>query len=87
MSLLFAERPLVINTQLAMKIGLNEAIVLQQLHYWLRDTNSGMECDGVRWIYNTTEQWLEQFPLLNSYARVGARRYGNWKPRQVRQDI
>src|SRR5699024_12396798 len=57
MSLLFAERPLVINTQLAMKIGLNEAIVLQQLHYWLRDTNSGMECDGVRWIYNTTEQW------------------------------
>ncbi|MDW9215749.1 hypothetical protein SE957_24245 [Escherichia coli] len=36
MSLLFAERPLVINTQLAMKIGLNEAIVLQQLHYWLR---------------------------------------------------
>ena len=49
--------------QLAMKIGLNEAIVLQQLHYWLRDTNSGMECDGVRWIYNTTEQWLEQFPF------------------------
>ncbi|HAH9618369.1 ybl78 [Escherichia coli] len=38
MKLLFAERPLVINTQLAMKIGLNEAIVLQQLHYWLRDT-------------------------------------------------
>ncbi|EHZ4690631.1 hypothetical protein K5X67_004976, partial [Escherichia coli] len=63
MSLLFAERPLVINTQLAMKIGLNEAIVLQQLHYWLRDTGSGMECDGVRWIYNTTEQWLEQFPF------------------------
>lgn len=63
MSLLFAERPLVINTQLAMKIGLNEAIVLQQLHYWLRDTSSGMECEGVRWIYNTTEQWLEQFPF------------------------
>ncbi|WP_161983765.1 hypothetical protein [Escherichia albertii] len=63
MSLLFAERPLVINTHLAMKIGLNEAIVLQQLHYWLRDTSSGMECGGVRWIYNTTEQWLEQFPF------------------------
>lgn len=25
--------------------------------------------------------------LLNSYARVGVRRYGNWKSRQVRQDI
>ena len=25
--------------------------------------------------------------LLNSYAGVGVRRYGNWKSRQVRQDI
>ena len=39
MSLLFAERPLVINTQLAMKIGLNEAIVLQQLHYCVLHTD------------------------------------------------
>lgn len=84
MSLLFAERPLVINTQLAMKIGLNEAIVLQQLHYWLRDTNSGMECDGVRWIYNTTEQWLEQFPFLtrNSDAVVFSAKKRQWGSRE-----
>lgn len=65
MSLLFADRPLVINPQLAVKIGLNEAIVLQQLHYWLKDTYSGVEYDDVRWIYNTAEQWLEQFPFFS----------------------
>ena len=63
MSLLMTSRPIVINPDLAYSIGLNEAIALQQINYWLQETNSGMECDGVRWIYNTTEQWLEQFPF------------------------
>jgi len=36
---------------------------LQQVNYWLKETTSGLERDGVRWIYNTTEQWLEQFPF------------------------
>jgi hypothetical protein len=36
---------------------------LQQVHYWLKETTSGMEHDGARWIYNTSEQWLEQFPF------------------------
>ena len=63
MSLLMTSRPIVINPDLAYSIGLNEAIALQQINYWLQETKSGMECDGVRWIYNTTEQWLEQFPF------------------------
>ncbi|MDH1756161.1 hypothetical protein [Citrobacter braakii] len=63
MSLLMTSRPIVINPDLAYSIGLNEAIALQQINYWLKDTTSGMERDGVRWIYNTTEQWLEQFPF------------------------
>jgi hypothetical protein len=46
---------------LAYGIGLNEAIALQQVNYWLKETTSGLERDGVRWIYNTNEQWLEQF--------------------------
>jgi len=53
----------VINPDLAYSIGLNEAIALQQVNYWLKETNSGLERDGVRWIYNTNEQWLEQFPF------------------------
>ncbi|EKO1175631.1 conserved phage C-terminal domain-containing protein [Escherichia coli] len=63
MSLLMPSRPIVINPDLAFSIGLNEAIALQQVNYWLKETTSGLERDGVRWIYNTTEQWLEQFPF------------------------
>ncbi|MDL0016905.1 conserved phage C-terminal domain-containing protein [Enterobacter roggenkampii] len=63
MSLLMPSRPIVINPDLAYSIGLNEAIALQQVNYWLKETTSGLERDGVRWIYNTTEQWLEQFPF------------------------
>lgn len=63
MSLLMPSRPIVISPDLAYSIGLNEAIVLQQVHYWFKETTSGMEHDGARWIYNTSEQWLEQFPF------------------------
>ncbi|MBV4459192.1 helix-turn-helix domain-containing protein [Pseudomonas sp. COR58] len=66
MSLLFNCRPLVINPQLAERIGLNEAIVLQQLSYWLSDTTSGVEHEGRRWIYNTIEQWQKQFPFWSA---------------------
>ncbi|WP_256127561.1 conserved phage C-terminal domain-containing protein, partial [Enterobacter hormaechei] len=62
-SLLMPSRPIVINPDLAYSIGLNEAIALQQVNYWLKETTSGLEHDGVRWIYNTNEQWLEQFPF------------------------
>jgi len=63
MSLLMPSRPIVINPDLAYSIGLNEAIALQQVNYWLKETTSGLERDGERWIYNTNEQWLEQFPF------------------------
>lgn len=66
MSLLFNFRPLVINPQLAERIGLNEAIVLQQLKYWLNETESGVEHDGRRWVYNTMEQWQKQFPFWSA---------------------
>lgn len=63
MSLLLKVKPLVISPALAQRIGLNEAIVLQQICYWLEDTTSGVEHDGKRWIYNTIEEWTEQFPF------------------------
>jgi hypothetical protein len=37
MSLLMPSRPIVINPDLAYSIGLNEAIALQQVNYWLGD--------------------------------------------------
>lgn len=59
-NLLIEESPLQVLPSLAKAIGLNEAIFAQQLHYWLRG-KSGKEHDGKRWIYNTREEWQEQF--------------------------
>ncbi len=61
--MLFKFRPLVVNPELAVRVGLNEAIVLQQLNYWIVDREAGVEHDGKRWVYNTLEQWRKQFPF------------------------
>ena len=60
--LLISESPIQLLPSLAVALGgVNEAIVLQQLHYWLR--NMGKERDGRMWIYNSTQKWQEQFPF------------------------
>lgn len=50
---------------LATSIGLNEAIVLQQLHYWIQNKQKAQKSyfDGRFWVYNTYEQWQKQFPF------------------------
>jgi len=62
-SLLIKEPPLVVLPSLASAIGLNEAIIVQQLHYWLDNPHAGVERDGAKWIFNTYEQWQENFPF------------------------
>lgn len=59
--LLIEEPPLQVLPTLAQAIGLNEAIILQQIHYWLQ--RSKHKHDGRRWIYNTYEQWQAQLPF------------------------
>jgi hypothetical protein len=68
--LLIPSEPLVILPQLAKAIGLNEAIFLQQLHYWLE--KSKHEHDGRRWVYNTYNEWQAQFPFwsLKTLQRI-----------------
>lgn len=46
---------------LAVKIGLNHAIVLQQVHYWLRISTNIQ--DGYTWVYKSVEDWLKEFPF------------------------
>lgn len=60
-SLLISEPPLQVLPSLAKAIGLNEAIVLQQLHYWTLRTK-----DPERWIFNSIEEWQEQFPFWSA---------------------
>ncbi len=61
-TLLLEESPLVVQPSLAVAIGgLNEAIILQKIHYWLN--NSKHHYDGRKWIYNTMSEWNNQFPF------------------------
>jgi hypothetical protein len=60
--LLINEPPLQVLPSLAELLGLNEAIFLQQLHYWLGKAKFQDE-DGVPWVYNTYDEWQEQFPF------------------------
>lgn len=57
--------PQIVIPELAVQIGLYEAVVLQQLHYWITETTSGIEYEGRRWIYNTLSNWHLQFPYLS----------------------
>jgi len=57
MSLLINENPLIILPSLAKAIGLNEALLLQQIHYWVAKS------EGVPWVYNTYEGWRSNFPF------------------------
>lgn len=59
--LLINEPPLQVLPSLAVKVGLNEAIILQQIHYWAE--RSKVEIEGHPWVYNTIQQWREQFPF------------------------
>lgn len=63
--LLYDEAPLLVFPTLASIIGLNEAIILQQIHYWneINKKSDNNFRDGYFWTYNTYEKWQEQFPF------------------------
>ena len=61
-----APHPLLIPPALAKEIGLHEAVILQQIHYWLERSNHLI--NGCLWIYNTYQAWQEQFPFLSLSA-------------------
>lgn len=61
MKLLEYDFVLIVQPKLAMVVGLNEALFLQQLHYWV--TKSGIIMDGEKWIYNAYTSWHKQFPF------------------------
>ncbi|NLR30245.1 MULTISPECIES: replication protein [Levilactobacillus] len=68
-NLLISEPPLQVLPTLAVRVGLKEAIVLQQFHYWLQ--RSGNNRDGYKWVYNSYDEWHKQFPF---FSKVTLRR-------------
>jgi len=67
--LLINESPLVIQPTLALLVGLNEAIVLQQIHYWIEHYRQAEKKksasqqkhfkQGRWWVYNSLTEWRE----------------------------
>jgi len=64
--LLIYEPPLQVLPTLACAIGLDEAVALQQLHYWINNKScpGRVDAQGIKWIYNTYEEWKkDNFPF------------------------
>lgn len=70
---LFDTAPLLIRPELAVRIGLNEAIVMQQIHYWLENKRKSVKekdrekdrtfHNGRFWTYDSYKEWQKQFPF------------------------
>ena len=61
--LLINEPPLQVLPSLAVLIGLNEALILQQIHYWIDPRINKNLFDGRLWVHNKYEDWQRQFPF------------------------
>ncbi len=77
--LLIQDEPLLVLPELAVKVGLNEALFLQQVHYWLNKSNKFYE--GRTWIYNTVSDWSKQFPFWSE--RTIRRIIGNLEKQEI----
>lgn len=63
-NLLINEPPLQVLPSLATAIGLNEAIIVQQIHYWIGISKNYRE--GHKWVYKTFDKWREEFPFWST---------------------
>ena len=65
MNLLLDSRPLIVIPELAELLGdVDQAIILQQIHYWLQKSSN--KIDGHVWVYNSMTEWQKQFPWIKS---------------------
>lgn len=67
--LLIDEQPLQVIPTLAAKLGINAAILLQQIHYWIKSAEESGDARkfkrGRWWTYNTYSDWQKQMPWLS----------------------
>lgn len=65
--LIEGKSPTVFQKEIAVVLGLNEAIVLQQLNYWIEINRIKQQTyrDGYYWVFNTYEQLQQQLPFLS----------------------
>ena len=62
--MLLDERPLVLLPSLAQAVGVNEAVVIQQLHFHSANPDNGKIHNDKQWIYKTYSDWqATDFPF------------------------
>lgn len=63
-SALIHQQPIIFTPDLARMIGVNSAIVIQHLEFLLKVPKNGKDIEGMKWIYNTYEDWqADHFPF------------------------
>lgn len=62
-NLLINDRPLIVYRKLAKEVGVTEAIILQQIHFWTQE--KGKVKDGRRWTYSTHKEWADQLEFCS----------------------
>lgn len=65
--LITPESPLLVPPLLAAEIGLPEAVILQQIHYFCQ-ISKHIKRDGRRWFWKTLKDWGETLPFLKPSA-------------------
>lgn len=64
--LLLDESPLLVLPNLAVIFGVMDALILQQVHYWLQKSEHVFE--ERKWIYNSYPEWAKQLPFVSESA-------------------
>lgn len=59
--LLIDERPLTVLPSLVKCVGMERAVILQQIHWLLELPNSGLEHDGQHWVWGNYPQWCADY--------------------------
>ncbi|NLD16629.1 MAG: hypothetical protein GX666_03500 [Tissierellia bacterium] len=64
--------PMLINPDIALALGLNEAVVIQQMQYWLSiNEEAGRNYyEGRYWTYNSLKDWHENYFSFWSFSTV-----------------
>jgi hypothetical protein len=66
-NLLLDERPVALLPSLVRAVGITDAAVLQQLHYWLQRASKSH--DGHAWVYKTYGEWAQEIGVTAKAAR------------------
>jgi DNA-binding transcriptional ArsR family regulator len=65
-TILLNDASIMVSKALVNSIGLNKALVLQQLHNLLNRQDTWLEDDGSEWVRKTYEEWHEYFPFWST---------------------